>query len=287
MRHRRLGRNGPVSSCVGLSILASQGRVDPDAWIETVHYAISSGITLLDVSDLDPDSELAPLVGRAVDVRRQDLLLASAGPWQDGAAQLRRRCDQALARYEVDYLDVYYLRADLTTQVERGVSELAELVLEGKIRHLGLLGGTPHQLRRAHAVHPMTVLATEYSVVFREAEHELLDVARELGVGVVARYPFARGLLGGRLRVPDLQDARRAESVRRMVREAESIAADLNVGMSRLALAWLLSRNDDVVPLPSALDPVQLEMDIAAVGVLLTRETCDRLALVFDQGSAT
>ncbi|GAA3225515.1 aldo/keto reductase [Nonomuraea helvata] len=266
---------------------ASPGRVDPDAWIETVHYAISSGITLLDVSDMDPDSELAPLIGRAVNVRRQDLLLAAAAPHVEGSMYLRRRCDHALARYKVDYLDVYYLRADLSTQVESGVTELAELVREGKIRHIGLLGGTPHQLRRAHAVHPMTVLATEYSVVFREAERELLDVARELDVGVVARCPFARGLLGGRLRFPDIRDERRAESVQRMVREAESIAADLNVGMSRLALAWLLSRNDDVVPLPSALDPVQLEMDIAAVDVLLTQETCDRLALVFDPEGAT
>ncbi|MGN9841678.1 aldo/keto reductase [Nonomuraea sp. H19] len=283
VRHRRLGRTGPVSSCVGLSLLGVREQLDPAAWVETLHYAIASGITLFDVSDLGASSELAPLIGKALATRRADLLLTASHPdtEEEGPGWLRRSCDDTLAQYDVDYIDIFFLRPGPATRIESSVAELAELVRHGKVRYIGLLGGSTAQLRRAHAIHPVTALATEYSLGHREAEMEQLPVARELGIGVVARCPFARGLLGGR--VPDLSgfDPRESPGATGMLREAEAIAADLDIGMSRLALAWLLSRNDDVVPLPSALDPVQLEMDIAAAEVHLTPETCERLARVF------
>ncbi|GII02788.1 aldo/keto reductase [Planobispora takensis] len=279
MQYRRLGRYGPVSSCVGLSLTGVFGRADPAAWIETVHYAIESGITLFDVSDLDAGSELEPLIGKALSTHRADLLLAASH--QERPESLRRSCEDTLARYGVDYIDIYYLRAGPPARIESGIAELAELVADGKVRYIGLLDGSAGQLRLAHAVHPVTALAAEYSVKHREAEAEQFPVARELGIGMVARCPFARGLLGGR--APDLagRDSRLSPGALRMLRAAQDIAADLDIGMSRLAVAWLLSRTPDVVPLPSALDPIQLEMDIAAAGVHLTRETCERLARVF------
>ncbi|NUP67455.1 MAG: aldo/keto reductase [Nonomuraea sp.] len=264
-----------------------QEQVDPAAWIETVHYAITSGITMFDVSDLSAGSELAPLIGKALTSRRADLLLATAGSDADRPGRLRRRCDDTLAQYGVDYIDIYYLRAEPSRQVESGVAELAELVSDGKIRYIGLLGGSTGQLRRAHAVHPLTALATEYSLMRREAEAEHLPVARELGIGVVARCPFARGLLSGRVPHPPGFDPRLSPGAVRMLREAEAVAASLDIGMSRLALAWLLSRNGNVIPLPSALDPVQLEMDISATKVHLTPETCERLARVFSAPEST
>ncbi|MER6949639.1 aldo/keto reductase [Nonomuraea sp. NPDC000554] len=305
MRHRRLGKAGPISSCIGLGAAAltgSQGRIDPAASMAIVYHAISSGITMFDVSDLGAGSQLEPLIGRALSEQRAEMLLATcqwAGSRRtDGSGRLRRSCDDTLSRFGVDYIDIYYLRVQPWARIENSVAELAELVSEGKIRYIGLVDGEPGQVRLAHAVHPVTVLATEYSLWRQAAEKEHLPVARELGIGIVARSPLGRGLLGGGLPSPeqlDPHDPRRMDpglspsvvpDAGRMLREAEAIAADLDIGISRLALAWLLSRNDDVVPVPSAHDPIQLEMNIASTGVELSRETCDRLAEVFSPGVA-
>ncbi|MCG5213826.1 aldo/keto reductase [Streptosporangium soli] len=297
MQRRRLGQAGPVSSCLGLGSMALSDGYGPVgvATSAIVSYALDAGITMLDVSDLPAGSEMEPLIGKAVAGRRAEVLLATR---QDAGTDFRRSCDATLTRLGTEYLDIYYLSVDRSEPVECGMTQMAELVAAGKVRHIGLLEGTPQQLRRAHAVHPVAALAMPYSLWQREAEREHLAVARELGVGVVARSPLGRGFLGGRIR-SNAQlgpaDPRRADprfsaenlpDSMRMLREAEATAADLDIGMSRLALAWLLSRGDDIVPIPSTRDPIHLEMNIASAEVSLTDEACERLSHVFPPGAA-
>ncbi|MGV9776833.1 aldo/keto reductase [Streptosporangium sp. NPDC003464] len=299
MQRRRLGHAGPVSSCLGLGSMAltgAYGHVDPGA-AAIMGQAVDAGITMLDLSDLRAGSEMEAMVGKVLDGRREGVLLATcqgADPWTAGGpGRLGRSCDATLARLGVDHIDLYYLHAGPGVPIESHMTELAELVGAGKIRHIGLHGGTPQQLRRAHAMHPVAALSTEYSLWQPGAEKEHLPVARELGVGIVARAPLGRGFLGGRIRSRaqlDPLDLRRADprfsagNLRRsmrMLREAEATAADMDIGMSRLALAWLLSRGEDIVAAPSTGDPIHLEMNIAAVEVSLTAETREHLARIF------
>ncbi|MEU8142436.1 aldo/keto reductase [Nonomuraea sp. NPDC048901] len=313
MRYTRLGRDGPDISNIGLGSLAlsgAYGPIDRDEALGLIRRALDGGVTLLDTADFYAAGEVERLVGRAIAGRRDEVVVSTRGGVRRGAPgepiefdaspdHLARACEASLQRLGVDCVDLYYLHCqDDRAPVEEAVSRLSELVRSGKIRHLGLTNATVDQVRRAHAVHPVTALALEYSLWGPHAPPELLDEARRLGLGVVAARPLGRGFLTGRIRSslqlgaadwrhedPRFQQEHLRLSTRPL-RQIEAAAAQLDLGAGRLALAWLLSHGDHVVPVPSTRDQVHLEMNLAASGVRLTPETRDRLAGILPAGGA-
>jgi aryl-alcohol dehydrogenase-like predicted oxidoreductase len=301
MQVRRIGGSGLVSSAVGLGSLAfagCYGRVDEVECVRTVQHALDLGVTMLDTADSFSGGEVERLVGRAVAGRRDEALIATwsatRGRDDSGPEALRMACDASLRRLGVDHIDLYYLvPANQPGPIEASVSQLAELVTAGKIRYVGLSGASAEELRRAHAVHPITALAVEYSLWERQAEAGPLLAAHELGIGIVACRPLGRGFLAGRIVSPDQLDAaddRRNDSRfwrenlrrnRRLLQDAEQVATQKHLGLSRLALAWLLSRADDIVPIPSTRNRLHIEMNAGAVGLRLSQEECDALAALF------
>ncbi|MEU7739140.1 aldo/keto reductase [Nonomuraea sp. NPDC049158] len=313
MRYTRLGRDGPDISNIGLGSLAlsgAYGPIDGDEALGLIRRALDGGVTLLDTADFYAAGEVERLVGRAIAGRRDEVVVSTRGGVRRGGPgeptefdaspdYLARACEASLQRLGVDCVDLYYLHCqDGRVPVEETVSRLSELVRAGRIRHLGLTNATVDQVRRAHAVHPVTAIAVEYSLWGLRAPPELLDEARRLGLGVVAARPLGRGFLTGRIRSP-LQlgtDDWRHEDPRfqqehlrlstRPLRQIEAAAAQLDLGAGRLALAWLLSHGEHVVPVPSTRDQVHLEMNLAASGVRLAPETRDRLAGILPAGGA-
>jgi aryl-alcohol dehydrogenase-like predicted oxidoreductase len=305
MELRTLGGTGLRTSALGLGCLGftgGYGGVDRAEAVATIRQAIASGITLIDTADVYLAGAVEELVGQAVRGRRDQVVLATRGGARytpegrptglDGRPEyLRQACDASLRRLGVDHVDLYYLnRVDPAVPVEESVGALAELVRTGKILHIGLSEVDSEELRRAHRVHPVAAMASEYSLLERHVETQLLPVARELGVGVVACSPLARGLLTGRLTStaqlterdyrrnhprfePDNFAANRA-----LVRTVEALAAERDVSPGRLVLAWLLSRGPDIVPIPGTRSRTHLEMNLAAARIRLTAQECDRLA---------
>lgn len=306
MQVRRIGSSGLVSSAIGLGSLAftgCYGRVDKAEWVRTVQHALDLGVTMLDLADPCSGGEVERLVGRAVAGRRQEALLATWNATEDpddrpgpGSApeRLRMACDAALRRLNVDQIDLYYLLpAREPGPIEAAVSQLAELVAAGKIRYIGLSGASAEELRRAHRVHPISALACEYSLWERRAEAGSMLAARELGIGIVACRPLGRGFLAGRIVSLDRlepSDKRRDDARfwgdnlrrnRRLLQNAEQVATQKHLGLGRLAIAWLLSRADDIVPIPSTRNPLHIEMNAGAVGQRLSQNECDAIAALF------
>ncbi|KAB8190964.1 aldo/keto reductase [Nonomuraea phyllanthi] len=303
MRYTRLGPSGPVVSAIGLGSLALSGhygRVDPAEAERVVRRALDAGVTLLDTADFYSAGRVESLIGRAVAGRADQVVVSTRGGVRvlgphgpvvfDARPELlEQACDASLRRLRTDCIDLYYLHCHDQVPVEAGMARLAELVRAGKIRHVGLSGGTPEQIRRAHAVHRLCAVGVEYSLWGRLPAPELLDTARELGIAVVAARPLGRGFLTGRMRrqaslVPS--DWRHADprfgpehrhSGAGRLRALESVAAQLDLGTGRLALSWLFSRGEHVVPVPSTRDQVHLEMNLAAASVSLSRETVGKL----------
>lgn len=305
MRYTRLGRSGPLISSIGLGSLAlsgAYGRVDPAEADLLVRRALDAGVTFLDTADFYAAGEVERLVGRAVAGRSDDVVVATRGGARprgpgpvvefDGRPEyLEQACDSSLKRLGADHVGVYYLYCqDSRVPIEDSMTRLAGLVRAGKIRYLGLSNSTAEQLRRAHAVHPITALAIEYSLWGTCIDPALLATARELGVSVVAARPLGRGFLTGRIRSDarlDPGDWRRSDPRFRPerlrlhtgpLRRLESVAARLDLGAGRLALAWLLSREEPIVPVPSTRDPVHLEMNLTAAAVELPPEAREWLA---------
>jgi aryl-alcohol dehydrogenase-like predicted oxidoreductase len=287
VRTRTLGADGLVTSAVGLGTAAFAGLygpISPHDCREIIEVAFDCGITLLDTADFYADGEVERLLGRSLAGRRDRVQLSTHGGVRtapegrpacvDGDPEyLAAACDASLRRLGTDYIDLYHLsRVDPRVPVEESVGRLAELVAAGKIRHLGLGAGSAEDLRRAHAVHPISVLAVEFSLRDRPPA-PLLAAAAELGVGVVAYCPLARGLFAGALPASSPQEER-------ALRAVEAEAAELDIGMARLALAWLL-RCQDVVPVPSSRNPAHLEMNASAAGIALTSAACSRLGALF------
>ncbi|TLF72514.1 aldo/keto reductase [Nonomuraea sp. KC401] len=301
---RRLGDTGPITSCLGFGCLALSGvygEVDRVESLALLHNVLDTGVTLLDMSDDHADGEVERLVGEAVRPWRDDVILSTRTlQRRSGGMSLRQACEASLKRLGVDHVDLYIVgRARDAAPVEEMAGRLGELVTAGKVRHAGLSDVTGDELRRAHAVHPITALGMEYSLWHRDAELDQLPVARELGIGLVAGRPLGRGFLAGRggsARELDPGDARRADprfdpanlpgNIARL-RKLEAEAATMDVSTGRLALAWLLARGPDVVPVPSTRDPVHLEMNAGSVRLLLTDATCRRLEAAFPYGAAT
>jgi aryl-alcohol dehydrogenase-like predicted oxidoreductase len=297
MSTRALGQNLSVSAlglgCMGMSEFYG-GRDEAEA-IATIHRALELGVTLLDTADMYGYGDNEELVGRAIAGRRDGVVLATkfgivrdrddaTVRGLDGSADyVRRACDASLRRLGVDHIDLYYQhRVDPGTPIEETVGAMKELVEAGKVRHLGLSEAGPETIRRAHAVHPITALQTEYSLWSRDPEDEILPTVRELGIGFVAYSPLGRGFLSGAIAsIDDLEadDYRRAsprfqgENFARnleLVRTIQRLAADKGVTASQLALAWVLAQGEDIVPIPGTKRRTYLEENVAAAEVTLT-----------------
>jgi aryl-alcohol dehydrogenase-like predicted oxidoreductase len=313
MQTRTLGQGLEVSAmglgCMGMSEF--YGRADEDEAIRTIHRALELGITFLDTADMYGPFTNEKLVGRAITDRRDDVVLATKfGNVRgengerlgiDGSPEyVRRACDASLQRLGTDHIDLYYQhRVDQTVPIEETVGAMAELVQQGKVRHLGLSEASPATIRRAHAVHPITALQTEYSLWSRDPEDEILPTVRELGIGFVPYSPLGRGFLTGRFqRVDDLaeDDFRRqhprfqGENLDRnleLVERVRAIAEEKGVTPGQLALAWVLRQGEDVAPIPGTKRVKYLEENGSAVRVTLTPQELKRIDAILPPGAAS
>ncbi len=313
MKARRLGRQGPKVSEIGLGCMSMSkvyGQPDEVEAIQTIHRALELGVNFLDTADVYGPFTNEKLVGRAIAGRREDVVLAtkfglvrSDEPGYRGVdgspAHVRRACQASLERLGVDYIDLYYLhRVDPKTPIEETVGAMADLVDEGMVRYLGLSEAAPKTIRRAHAVHPISALQSEYSLWTRDPEGEILSTVRELGIGFVAFSPLGRGFFTGTIRSPDEFDAddfRRslprfqADNFPRnqeLVERVRAIAMEKRVTPGQLALAWLLRQGDDIVPIPGTKRREFLEENVRAVEVHLSRSDLERIDAAIPKGAA-
>ncbi len=288
MRTRTLGQGLEVSElglgCMGMS--AFYGDADDGESIATIRRALELRATMLDTADMYGAGANERLVGRAIEGRREAVVVATKfgqvrGPKGEPAGvrgdreHVHEACDASLDRLGIEHIDLYYLhRVDPNVAIEETVGAMAELVEAGKVRHLGLSEAAAQTIRRAHAVHPITALQTEYSLWAREVEDEILPTVRELGIGFVAYAPLGRGFLTGRFRRPeDVADSRKnhprfkGENLSHnlaLVERVERIAAEKGVTAGQLALAWVLHRGDEVVAIPGTTRRAHLEENVAA-----------------------
>jgi aryl-alcohol dehydrogenase-like predicted oxidoreductase len=313
MRTRRLGARGPVVSAIGLGCMGmsqSYGAPNETESLATIARALELGVSFLDTADVYGPFANEALVGRALRGRRDQVVLATkcglvaGGAGQpngrDGSpAHIRAACAASLERLGVRTIDLYYLhRVDPRTPIEESVRAMASLVDDGKVRHLGLSEVSAQTLRRAHAVHPITAVQSEYSLWTRDPEDAILAACRELGVGFVPFSPLGRGFLSGAVRTLDglpSNDFRRtlprfeAANLERNLGLADglgSIASDVGCSPAQLALAWVLAQGDDIVPIPGTKRVRYLEENVAATELRLTRATLDRLERLFPRGAA-
>lgn len=316
MERRQLGPNGPSVSAVGFGAMSigiadvyTSSAQDEKSAIELIHRALDLGINFVDTANIYGDSEIK--VGKAMKGRRrEEVVLATKfgivtdSPHEargvDGTpANVRRSCDQSLERLGVDQIDLYYLhRVDPEVPIEETVGAMAELVRAGKVRHIGLSEPAPQTVRRAHKVHPIAAVQTEYSLFSREPEDGLLQVLRELGAALVAYSPLGRGFLGGRFRSVDElapDDWRRSNprfhgeqfkinlAIADRLRE---VANEKQCTPAQLALAWILRRHSDVIPIPGTSSMERLEENARAADVVLSEQELARLEAALPKGAA-
>jgi len=299
MPRRQLGRSGVSVSAIGLGCMGMSdfyGAADETRSIETMHRAIDLGVDLFDTADIYGPFTNEELVGRAIRDRRDRVVLATKFGnvrTTDGKflgingrpEYVRQACDASLMRLGVNEIDLYYQhRVDPETPIEETVGAMAGLVQAGKVRHLGLSEASPATIRRAHAVHPIVALQTEYSLWSRDPEGELLDTCRELGMAFVAYSPLGRGFLTGRYRsIDDLAaDDWRRNNPRfqgdnfqknlNLVGKVEQLAKAKGRTPAQLALAWLLSRGEDIIPIPGSTRIERVTENVGATSVKLSAD---------------
>lgn len=318
MEQRKLGSAGPIVSAIGFGCMSigiadvytSSAQSDQDA-IDIIHRALDLGINFLDTANIYGDSELK--VGKAIRGRRDGVIVATKfgfttstsseerrGDAIDGRPEsVRRSCDQSLQRLGIEQIDLYYLhRVDPKVPIEETAGAMADLVRDGKVRHLGISEAASDTVRRAHRVHPIAAVQTEYSLFSREPEEGLLQTLRELGIALVAYSPLGRGFLSGRFHsLDDLApgDWRRGnprfqgEQFQKNVATADrlrQIAREKNCSPAQLALAWLIRRHDDVIPIPGTSNRERLEENARAAEIRLTEEDLASIEAVVPKGAA-
>jgi aryl-alcohol dehydrogenase-like predicted oxidoreductase len=314
MQTRELGPDKLTVSAVGLGTMGMSefyGTADEQESIEVIHRALDAGCNFLDTADAYGPFTNERLVGRAIAGRRDEVVLATKfgyerrtdGSWVgiNGRPEyVHAACEASLQRLGTDHIDLYYQhRVDPTVPIEETAGAMAGLVRAGKVRHIGLSEAAPETLRRAHAVHPITALETEYSLWSREPEDEILPTTRELGIGFVAYSPLGRGFLTGRWQRPEdfpADDFRRdnprfqGENFQRnldVVTKVREIAQEKGCTPAQLALAWVLARGRDIVPIPGTKRLRYLEENLGALDVTLTPEDLARIDAVAPKGFAS
>ncbi|GGB40697.1 oxidoreductase [Sphingomonas metalli] len=312
MKTRALGSQGFETSALGLGCMGMSdfyaGRDEAES-IATIERALDRGVTLLDTADMYGDGANEELVGRVVRSRDQWVQVATKfgitrGP--DGSRgvngrpdYVRQACDASLKRTGLEVIDLYYQhRVDPDVPIEETVGAMAELVTAGKVRFLGLSEAAPATIRRAHAVHPITAVQTEYSLWTRDPEAEVLPTVRALGIGFVPYSPLGRGFLTGQFRTPDdiPADDYRRNSPRfqgeafaanlRLVEAVEALAAEKGCTTAQLALAWVLAQGDEIVPIPGTKRRTYLDDNLGALDVALTADDLARIAAIVPPGAA-
>jgi aryl-alcohol dehydrogenase-like predicted oxidoreductase len=304
VENRNLGSEGLVVSELGLGCMGMSefyGTGDEDESIATVHRALELGITFLDTADMYGPFTNEKLVGKAIEGRRDEVVLATKFGNVRGENgerlgisgdpdYVRRACDASLERLGVDHIDLYYQhRVDPDTLVEETWGAMKELVDAGKVRFLGISEAAPETIRKAHSVHPISALQTEYSLWSRDVEDEILPTVRELGIGFVPYSPLGRGFLTGQITsTEDFEedDFRRnsprfqGENFQRnldLVERVREVAQEKGVTAGQLALAWLLHQGDDIVPIPGTKRREYLEENAAAADIELSGEDLQRI----------
>jgi aryl-alcohol dehydrogenase-like predicted oxidoreductase len=308
MNKRKLGAGGPEVSEIGLGCMgmsAFYGSTDEGEAIRTIHRALDMGCNFLDTSDMYGPHTNERLVGGAIKDRRDEVFLATkfgiklqfdadGTPRRsiDGSpAYVRAACEGSLERLGVEHIDLYYQhRVDSATPIEDTVGAMAELVRQGKVRHLGLSEASAATIRRAHAVHPIAAVQSEYSLWTRDVEEDVLPTLEELGIALVAYSPLGRGFLSGRFSSPeelDEGDFRRygprftgenLEHNLQLAARVKELAGEKGVTPGQLALAWVLSRGEQVVPIPGTKRVKYLEENLAAAEIELSAEESERIA---------
>jgi aryl-alcohol dehydrogenase-like predicted oxidoreductase len=314
MNNRNLGKGGLAVSALGLGCMGMSefyGDADDGESIATIQRALDLGVTLLDTADMYGVGRNEELVGRAISGRRDGVILATKfgnvrGPGGERLGvsgkpdYVRSACEASLRRLGVEVIDLYYQhRVDPATPIEDTVGAMADLVRAGKVRYLGLSEAAPQTIRRAHEVHPIAALQTEYSLFSRDPEAEILPILRELGIGFVPYSPLGRGMLTGRFRTAaDLpegdyrRDAPRFaganfDANRKLVDKIEEMARDKGVKPSQVALAWVLAQGEDIVPIPGTKRVSYLEENVGAVSITLSPEDLKALDAAIPLGAVS